>query len=460
MMRALGRLLWKELWVGWPFALLGAALPPLTALLIRREVDILDIPPGNVTLFLVLLGLVAWAALQGAGTRDRCSYAGIHFPIHPARPALVTFVMQLLFALGIVGGYLLALYLLRDFGVLSGPLSTRVLNGEIRTMLQGDITRHFLITAFLAIGSTYALCFVVGQALSAPAGIVVGVFWVIFGIGEGLGPLSFGWVLHGYDLNMNERMPFLQVAMTAAALLAFGVLLTRLAFPVRRLLACLLLGAVAVGMPAYFWYEDSRAKWEYDVIYWGEVDSSDGALRLEIVPTGENIRDAVGLRLTDYRRDAQTTRPFPRPLAPTAVLDSGMVFLLSQPRGATTVTLLRWDTAADTVEEICAIPSEKGLMTSQRMRYYDPSVNPLMHVGPDGAHALLLLPTQVGDGEDLWHVDLVRKRARLVRPARWIISETVSWTDDAAILSDNGEPLRVDLRAGTAAPMPVARRER
>ncbi|HOS44085.1 MAG TPA: hypothetical protein PK794_10375, partial [Armatimonadota bacterium] len=271
---------------------------------------------------------------------------------------------------------------------------------------------------------------------------------------------SFGWLRHGYDVYLSSAVPF-QIAMTGAALLAFGLLLTRLAFPTRRLLACLLLGAVAGGFPAYNWYEDSRIAGRRDAMdIFTAMESTDGAVWLEKAPGAHETPDLVVLRLTDYRRDTQTIRPFPRPLAPAALLDAGVALLLAQPRGAAAVTLLRWDAAADTVEEICAISAAKGLLASPRVRYYDPSINPLMHVSPDGAHALLLLPTWAGEGEDLWHVDLAGKRARLVRPAQWVIAETVSWTEDAAILSDNGEPLRVDLRAGTVAPLPVTGRER
>ena len=149
------RLCWKECRQGWLLLALGLLLPALAVNLQHLKLLAWTVP--EITLFVLLLGVSVWASTLAADARGRHSYAGAHFPQHPALAPLVTFVLQ---------GSAAAL-----IGILFG--CARVQMGN----LHGITT--FPLWAMYYVTSTFAVSFVLASALSPWSGMVTGVLWAL-----------------------------------------------------------------------------------------------------------------------------------------------------------------------------------------------------------------------------------------------------------------------------------------
>ena len=218
------RLCWKELCRGWLMLALGLLLPPLAGHL--KRFTLLEWTAPEITVFALLLGVSVWASMLAAEARGRHSYAGVHFPQHPALSTLVTFVLQ---------GCAAAL-----IGVSIGYTRVRMGHADGNAVLP--------LWAALYVASTFAASFIMSSALSPWSGIVTGIIWIL---GNGRTFIILLPVTGTYP-ELERAGAMLQMGgVIAVSLIAMAILaLTmRLSLKWPRVLACLLLCAVILSRP-------------------------------------------------------------------------------------------------------------------------------------------------------------------------------------------------------------------
>ncbi len=438
------RLAWKEWRLSWPLLALGVLLPPLAVSLDEEHVRFLSAHPTTVILFLLLLAVIAWCSLQLSGGRTRHSYAEIHFPLHPGWPAVVTFFNQ-----GII---------VACIGAVVGLSFTP----QIPLPLQiGQSIALFLSVTLLA-GA-------VARAISPPAGMAAGTLWLLFGakelfdrvtgimgVDQGLfkdyddGRRSCAWL----TLATNHQYELLcLLAAFVAFLLLIGV---KGGSRTRRVCAVALLVLATIGYPIananpVAWF--GTARYQYDAAQLS-LTSADGALLLTPDLTGTKSWETPPrvFYLQDRRTGQCVQQQFPLPMKPLLV-DAHRAVLLGQGPGKRQLTVYRWEMAGNRLQTVGSLPAKRDTwiqLAFQGNGYSSITIS----CSPDDRYALLNLPSLTHEDyvNDLWFIDFVRSRVRLLLPCAYSSSMVISWQPDRAIISGSPEPRCIALPSGAITP--------
>jgi hypothetical protein len=414
------RLCWKEWRRGWPLLALGLLLPPFAVFLSRQQVKILRLDPVWIVIFLLMMGVVLRASTLVAGGNARLSYAAAHFPLHPAWPLLITMLCQ---------GLLVALV-----GANVGWWTAKLPH---ELPVQTNIL--LLVAYFLA---AFLLTISISRAISVPAAIAAGIFWVVLPIGAGdVGRRLATPAVFSYSTP--PTVSWTNALLCAlAGMLAFCLLLSskRGQLP-RRALAVLLVAAVAIGYPllSEWWTsQPNRAYDENHPTYYSatfsdaNATSTDGSVEIRSA-SGETLHGlSVSLQFTDYRSQQNVARTFPFPLQVLEI--SGRSAWLLGRSADHRLTLSRWDLADNRVGILLTLPARKGAFPS--------GADNVASFSPDGHYAVLCLPalqqSQRFFNSDLWLVDLTNRQVRLV------MMHTIAWIDLPAMRWESGRVINAE----------------
>jgi hypothetical protein len=412
----------------------GLLLPPLAVILSRQQVQIFRLDPVWIVIFLLLMGMVLWASTLVAGGKARSSYAVAHFPLHPAWSLLITMLCQ---------------------GVLVALVGANVgwWTAQLPHELPVQTNILLLVAYFLA---AFLLTISIARAISLPAAIAAGIFWVVSPIGAGdvgrrlATPAVFSYLTPPTVSWTNALLSAL------VGMLSFCLLLSskRGLLP-RRVLAVLLVAAVAIGYPLFIfsdWWV-SRQNASFDEMHpfysaqFSDANATNTDGSVEVRPaSGETLHGPlVSLQLIDYRMQQGVTRTFPFPLQVLEIRGRS-AWLLGR-SGNRRLTLSRWDIADNSIRILLTLPARRGAFPS--------GFGDVASFSPDGHYAILCLPALQSHGifnADLWLVDLTNRQTRLVmiRTIEWINLPAMHWEPGRAVNAEIGE--QISLPAGAISP--------
>jgi hypothetical protein len=446
----IGRLYWFALRQGWLVLLVGAALPWLAMVLQQQHVKVINTMPLPIALVLITLGLMVWAATQGAGARPRRGYAGVHFPIAASWPAEVAFFTVLLVSLGI--------------GASAGYAVSRIFPDDTLFFIFGQLVLYFAVLGML--------CYACATGLSAPAGMVAGIIWLICS-GELFTIVANASKVANHQLPdfyynplpldiIRAAVPLLGVVLAAVVLLP-----PRLPLTLRRVFAGVLLALGFFGiygvdtLDNYLsdlhtpWYQQERYGWQYI--------SSDGSLQMIVHVNRFHTHPRLPLECVDYRANRTWKYALATPAAPVGFLGRDSALLLAQAPGSRQVTVLRWTFAAKTMTPLATFDAPRDAVKDldqvfvSRQRY--------TAVSPDSRYAAILLKSATNGMfmYDLWRLDIVHGTVRLLRPAVVSAFNTnLGWRDGAVVVASYEKAWQFDLATGRMTPfhLPSMRRAR
>lgn len=153
----------------------------------------------------------------------------------------------------------------------------------------------------------------------------------------------------------------------------------------------------------------------------------------------------VRLVAEDFRSGKRVIRAFANVVVPLDILDSRRIYLAQQSPGEREVRILQWDAQTDRLKELGTLPAGRDALACTAR----PGKCAVAIARPDGRYLLLSLRSLVSPrGRDLWAVDLVTGRSRVVCAGRdgfRLDASRVYWDGRRAMLVTWRGVLPVDL---------------
>lgn len=386
------RLLWKEYREGRWVALI-ALLAPAVCFSMAARYNFnswqrgLFAFPGTAGMH---LAIAFWAAGRGAGKRQGSEFARSHLPVHPFGEWTASFLVPALVttALGCWFGFW-ANKAMPDY-----PVVWSIQAGALD-----------LVT-------TYAICYLMSAIISSWAAIVVAALRVA------AGTLINVWSLSPY--NASDVLWFAGRIALGALLgsLVFTALAQKKSLAFRQAVSLMLLVAV-IFVPLIGNFDTSWLfpKSERRIFYGGGNTTSQGlAVHVDFVWNKQAAKELHVPKgwwfCENHRTGTLCKREFPERTQLMDIAGEKWVFLALQPRRRGPIVITRWDSTTNRVRKVARIPT-KGIALETGFN----------HASPDGSYLLTVMESLIGNGYDLWLVDLKSGRSEIVMPCmeeRWL----------------------------------------
>jgi len=404
------RLFWKEFREGYTKILMAILAPAILFPAANRCYEHSD--SRSVLLLLCAIGvhltIVIWAANKGDRGRHGSDFAAAHLPIKPVAEWIVSFAVpaSAIFAVG-------AWYGVWAHGVLSGAAP-------------------FALAGALDLTISFALCYFVSAALWKWAAIFIGVAHTAGG------SLIDVWTQQ-LVTDADALAMMIRVAIGAAAgSLLFAALPSRKSVAFKQA-ASLALMFVIVFVPLvkgldFSWLPRSEDRGRSYSESW---HSEDGTIHVEPVRFDKPM-GTLTLELDNDRSNRSVERSFKTACWVVKVLDGSQVYIAQQRPGSRRIRILKWDTRADTVDQLAYFRTVEKAFTE--------GGNYFASVEPKGRYILMSLKSLIGNGSDLWVVNLRNGRNRIVMPCLSTFEpRRVIWPKGRAIAVGD-KVISVDLR--------------
>ena len=442
------RLWWKE-WRESRFALLIALFGPLPVLSIgstwKRAEDVAQFFAACG--FLTLINV--WAAGKASRERQTNEFARTHLPATQLSEWLVSCLAPTLVAL-VVGAWYAAWHC----------AALDAWHAAYRSSVSSWDQSTAIPVWALATAAIFAASYLLSRTVSYWFAVAVGVIGSVFVFliadivlpqhsRDRVADLAVAWL---------ARLFALCLAGASAGSFFFAAVSGKLPARAAQVAAIGIALAIAVGphvktMATEVWHPDRV----YDWAYTKTVSSPDRSLVVEterVVDTSPLKPTVTKVRFRDYRRDFKTQLEMSAVALALGFRGRGEVVLAAQSPEERIVRIMVWDTATGRMKNAAAIPTRRDAL-ADIARQSDPQ--PIFSVSPDGALALVDLRALRGNGTDLWLVDLLTGRSRIVLPNRaygWA-SEQVDWGNGRAVVSGSGRALTIDLDSAKMAEIEI-----
>lgn len=411
-------LVWKELRVWRQLAVMALVMPPMllgaSAGFGKGSAVSLLIRTSAAFTFATLL--VMWGAMKAAHEKRSEDFTAAHQPVPPAVQWLVSFAFPLIVASAMGGWY--------------GMWARAADHWEA-----ADLTA---ITGAL-IG---ACVFAIAHFLSELSAKWSAAFVVALGAAAGLSVLLTMSVAEARAIPFSALV--IVLAGTVVGSLLFGVLLTRRPRRVRRWAALSVFPVMALLLVWNLGIPRGRHGIlnPYADYIVPRIDSADWAAHVCEVHLAASERDTA-IEFRNDRTGRTVIRRFETATVPLDFQDDGHALLIQQKPDEDAVRVLLWDAATNAVTAIAVIPAGSRALIHGRF-------SPLGFADPRGRYLLVALRSMVGEGRDLWLVDLDSEQSTVVRGNALFAFDWAQWSGGRAFLSGEGNPLVIDLKAGTA----------
>lgn len=436
-----GRLLWKEFREGWLVVLIAVALPPATLRLSMRMPFPMSSDATDLIRYSGVIGsyaaLMLWAIRKGSRRRDEGKTPLAHVPVNPIFEKAISILIPLAIS-ALIGVWVGAHVPIEGRSGGYVPKSP-----VVAAMLLRETQETAMRFSSLYASSAVAGCYLMSAAISAWAGLLAGFVWTIVGL---------SWVTTLQQMSFDARhywMAFVSRTAAGAVLcLALFILPRGRQLRASRIIAVALLAAIMFGPMAYdqFIAPDQSAYYG-DIVY-----SADRSLVLD-----SSVENAIGSKhtekivastsvvsLTDRRTGRSVTRDFRGAVYLIGFDNAGYAYLVRQGIGSSRAGIIRWKGRSATL--LATIPAAKG--TVLRSTSWPGSGS----ISPDRRYLAFRLRCGLGDGMDVWIVNLRTGVGWVAFPNGWTDLGLARWLGSRLVLPGYYGISTVDLvtrRTGT-----------
>ncbi|MBI2843515.1 MAG: hypothetical protein HYX78_08955 [Armatimonadetes bacterium] len=371
------RLLWKEFREGWQVVLFTVVAPAVLFSVAGRIPSYLrdySILWGIITVILKFSGaagvhlmIALWAAAKGGSRRSGNQVAG-HLPVSPTAEWSVSVLLPVL-ALGILGLWF-------------GLFASRVVPGIYTP-------GKMILAGALDLAATYAICYFIALIVSTWAAVLFGLFRMVGGT-----LLSVLTLRPMLEPDAVRFVAGITLGGVVAAFLFFALSQKR-SLGFRQGFSLLVMIIFAFG-PALFGVDIESMipdKFEYK-IWGGSVMSPDGLLTVEWV-LAKTAPEKVSFKALNRLTNMTRTRSFESETCLLGASDRRTVYLAQQRPAESSVRVLRWDVQTGDMKAVSVLNARPGVILQQGSR-----------LSPNSRYTVLILRSVVGNGLDVWVVDL------------------------------------------------------
>ncbi|MCL5105273.1 MAG: hypothetical protein M1133_14340 [Armatimonadetes bacterium] len=412
-----GRLIWKETRESLLMMSVGFVAPAAVLVMIEKKMF------AHQWMFVVLLmatvmGTFLWAAEKANAKRSRNDFEDTYLVLPKAADWLTSYAFPALIAFAI-GAWL-------GFVLDAAP-------GWSQT--HWSHTRQWtMLTSGLCMLSGFLVCYATSRAFGFSFGAIVGAVWLIFPTTPLAVPAS--------SQTVGDESPVFAAFMIRAMIGAVvGSLLVLAASRARsrprfQVVPLILAAAACCGPHLGVLLASLRGieGIEPSYINYAILSNSSPDGSLAIGPTGTRSGMSASLRLANCRDGVSWERSFHQAVQPLGLTDR-VAYLAQQGIGEDHVRIFAWDIATGKVRCRARIRVGKNAILGCQ-----PGA-----VSPDGRFLILCLGATIGQGHDLWALDMANGRHRLLAPNTRSECRQAQWMGNRAILSGNGKAMRVRL---------------
>jgi hypothetical protein len=403
-----GRLLWKEFRESWLVVLIAFAAPVVTL----RICDAVPFPmtPDTMDIFgyggaLISTAIVMlWAVRKGGRKREEGKSPLAHLPANPWLEQTISVLLPLAIAFFIgtwVGGHI--------------PNHAPAKHAQQINDLRATLAAVYVPAAF-------AGCYLITVAMSVWAALLAGFAWAIVGL-FWMSESSTDWYYASAD---KTWAPFLYRAVAAAVFcLALFLLLRGRQLRASSIIAVAMLATIMFGPMAY----DQFIAPDQPERYGDVIRSSDRSLSL-------SLSDAGCLTWQDMRNGALVTRDSHGDMGLIGFDNAGCAYVVRQGIGSGRAGIIRWNGGAR--ELLATIPAIEG--TVLRSGSYGHG-----SISPDRRYLAFCLPSGLGEGMDVWIVNLRTGGAWVAFPNGSTDLGNARWLGNRLVLPDHDGVWTVDL---------------
>lgn len=405
------RLLWKSFKEGWLVVLLVFAAPPILFSLANQMWDwqrgLFAFPAAAGA----HLAIALWAAGRGGGKRQSSEHVWTHLPLTPTADWLSSLVVPTIITAGLGLWY----------------------GAWVAGMHRPDVF-VLALSGALDLATTYLVCYFISAVISNWAAVIFGALRMVGGT------LISVWDLS--SILLPDAIGF--VARTAVgsllASLLFVVIFQKKSLGFRQITSLCLL-VVVIFAPGL---KDLDISWlrspenlpqlsggqGYSLTYEVRSVVEDSFIRFRI----ENLEENT-ITFTDFKLDTQMLD----------MLDDKYVYLAQQLSLNDEPSILKWNVESNRVEHIAKLPAPGCLLNYGDVRSY---------VSPNGHYLILTLKSLIGNGVDVWEVNLRTGKSAVILPHLRLdeiyghsqySSFRVSWEGNHAFIWGFDRIYRVDL---------------
>ncbi|MEN6372878.1 MAG: hypothetical protein ABFD64_12800 [Armatimonadota bacterium] len=404
------RMLWKELRTGWLIGLYALALP-IVLHTIRRlgGQAFITFQPVNLLLFWVAL-----IAARKGSIKSEQGHIETHLPIQPIIQWIIGNVI-LMIAAGLIGAWA---------------------GGFLGYYLNKDVTVY--LTAWMLF---YSAIF----AVSYLFGFIVNTWFALF--------VDLVWLLLFLAVLPKDDIVFMMICNTvllAGSLVGtyhLHLTMQRVLIKRKQLVSTGVALIVLASLILAFIVANNNTE---------SSDSGDFLVSPDdsyVVALGENPVTGDTVEMSDRVKGKTISRTFEHRSYLLGVTDRRMIYLAQQKPDSNEVKIIVWDSARNTLRQLASVPTGKNALANTRtpLIMFQPIYLSRGFVSSDARHALLITKSQAGGGIDLWLVDLVNNRSKILIANMFLSTYSVVWTSKKAVLSSYEKVIvEVDLQTWKA----------
>jgi|GEM_PF-6003461 len=412
------RLVWKEYREGWPVILAFILLPAIaSALCVRFPESIFLASMALAVVIGVPFTAVLWASEKQKTVKRGRDILEAILPFTPLQEWLFSFILPSVIV-GICGSWMYMLY---------------------KQTLFGEDIHASILTGMLCTTSAYMLSSFFSKSISHLLGIIVGTVWILFTFTIEP-PIQFVFVPIGLAVASLGMSKFRKMGPQPMKIYAATVLLIASVFVIPKEVYKQFNDIVRNPDAASFGF---RMNYSSDV-YRYKTSKNVDYIKYQDIGYEYSSNDIP-------RAMKVSTHGFPTTSIPIAIDDNRRIYILTQKPKDTKISVSRWDTATEQVEQIGSFTSRRSI-----------NMNIIMHrpppvggnwVGSVGKRLLLNLPSKMGNQYDLWLVDMKTDRCKLLIMNEIFAWQKITWTEDNIYLtgtpesySINKNPLEINTR--------------
>lgn len=400
-----GRLLWKELRESWLFVLIAFASPMGSG-----TDQFIRYAGALVSTAVVML----WGIRKGSGRREEGKLPLAHLPTSPLLEKAISILIPL--AISVLIGVWVAKHLPIHLGGYE-PRSPAIAAAMLR-----DAQATSIRFGALYLPAAFAGCYLISAAVSTWAGLLAGFVWGVVGLAW---MSSLGYIIDRPALPAWNNL-LLRIAAGAVLCLALFLHIRKKRLRFAQVASIGLLTVIGFAPLAYDAFVAPDRHEPYD----STISSSDGSMVLVVT-------DSQDTSLTDKRTGLSVQRRFSGDLLPIGFDRARRAYMVWQRPDSSRADLVRWN--GHETKVVAVIPVSGGTVGGYGGYARVGSIR------PDGNHAVFALHSTVGDGSDMWIVNLRTGDSWVAFANSYWSLDRVTWLEDKLMFPDGRLISTIDL---------------
>jgi hypothetical protein len=431
------RLVWKEFREGWPVILAFLLLPAIVFPMCRpfSQSDFACAMVSTV-MFAVPFSAVLWASEKRKLVKQGRDVLEAVLPVTPTQEWVCSYILPAL-VVGTCGAFMHMLHSITPMEVY-GSYTTHISAG------------YALVAGFLVTGSAFMLSLFLSKTVSHLLGILAGTLWILatsppidFNAKASIEVVLVTIILIPAALGINELRKY-----NSRFTKSFGWTVLVVIFMITAHAG--IVDVINSLQSSIVTFGNNSADFN---LYFPDRTRISATHNVDLI----SLDDGVGSNISPQDKDMRlkTSVEFPPTSIAVAYDIYRRVYVFTQRPGDDVITISLWDTTSGTIKEISKM-SGRGIIKVDELintdKYHQWITQPGV-ADPAGENLLLYTPSRIGNGYDLWLIDISSGEYRMLIMNHHSSWRKYVWDEDKIYLVGDSKPMEVDTVTARVRPL-------